>query len=37
MLKGAGLDTPWPNMLALSAFTVVLVALSVWRFRRQLS
>ena len=37
MLKGAGLDTLWPNMLALSAFTVVLVALSVWRFRRQLS
>lgn len=37
MLKGAGLDTLWPNLLALSAFTVVLVALSVWRFRRQLS
>jgi drug efflux transport system permease protein len=37
MLKGAGLDALWPNMLALLTFTVVLVALSVWRFRRQLS
>jgi len=37
MLKGAGLDTLWPNLLALLAFTIVLVTLSVWRFRRQLS
>ena len=27
----------WPNFLALSAFTLVLVSLSVWRFRKQLS
>jgi drug efflux transport system permease protein len=37
MLKGSGMDTLWPNFLALTAFTVVLVALSIWRFRKQLS
>jgi ABC-2 type transport system permease protein len=37
MLKGSGIDTLWPNFLALSAFTVVLVSLSIWRFRKQLS
>jgi len=37
MLKGSGMDTLWPNFLALLAFTVVLVALSIWRFRKQLS
>ena len=37
MLKGAGLAALWPNMLALLAFTVALVSLSIWRFRRQLS
>ena len=37
MLKGTGLATLWPNVLALLLFTVVLVALSVWRFRKQLS
>jgi drug efflux transport system permease protein len=36
MLKGSGLATLWPNVLALSIFTVVLVSLSVWRFRKQL-
>jgi drug efflux transport system permease protein len=36
MLKGGGVATLWPNALALLAFTLVLVALSVWRFRRQL-
>jgi ABC-2 type transport system permease protein len=36
MLKGSGIDTLWPNFLALSAFTVILVSLSVWRFRKQL-
>jgi drug efflux transport system permease protein len=36
MLKGSGLGTLWPNVLALSAFTLVLVALSIWRFRKQL-
>lgn len=37
MLKGSGIDTLWPNVLALLAFTVVLVSLSIWRFRKQLS
>ena len=37
MLKGSGMDTLWPNFLALTAFTVVLVALSISRFRKQLS
>ncbi len=37
MLKGSGIDTLWPNFLALLAFTVVLVSLSIWRFRKQLS
>ncbi len=37
LLKGAGLGTLWPNFLALSAFTIALVSLSVWRFRKQLS
>ncbi len=36
MLKGSGLATLWPNVLALLVFTVVLVALSIWRFRKQL-
>jgi len=36
LIKGSGFDALWPNLLALLAFTVVLVALSVWRFRRQL-
>ena len=37
MLKGAGFETLWPNLLALSMFTLALVSLSVWRFRKQLS
>jgi ABC-2 type transport system permease protein len=36
LLKGAGIDTLWPHFLALLAFTLVLVWLSVWRFRKQL-
>jgi ABC-2 type transport system permease protein len=36
LLKGSGIDTLWPNLLALMAFTAVLLALSVWRFRKQL-
>ena len=35
MLKGSGFGTLWPNFLALLIFTLVLVSLSVWRFRRQ--
>ncbi len=37
MLKGSGIETLWPNFLALLAFTMVLVALSISRFRKQLS
>jgi len=36
MLKGSGVATLWPHFLALLTFTVVLVSLSVWRFRKQL-
>jgi ABC-2 type transport system permease protein len=37
MIKGSGIATLWPNFLALLAFTLVLVSLSIWRFRKQLS
>jgi ABC-2 type transport system permease protein len=37
LLKGSGFSALWPNFLALFTFTVVLVALSVSRFRKQLS
>lgn len=37
MLKGSGIATLWPNVLALLIFTLVLVSLSIWRFRKQLS
>ena len=37
MLKGSGIETLWPNFLALLAFTVILVSFSIWRFRKQLS
>lgn len=36
LLKGAGFVTLWPHFLALLSFTLVLVSLSVWRFRKQL-
>ena len=36
LLKGSGLDALWPNLLALALFTFTLLALSVWRFRKQL-
>src|SRR5579862_628804 len=37
MIKGSGMGTLWPNFMALLAFTLVLVSLSIWRFRKQLS
>ena len=37
MLKGVGLEVLYPNFLALVAFTVVLVGVSAWRFRKQLN
>lgn|SRR5579872_1168520 len=37
LLKGSGFMDLWPNFLGLFAFTLILGALSVWRFRKQLS
>jgi ABC-2 type transport system permease protein len=37
MIKGSGFETLWPNFLVLSVFTLIMVSLSVWRFRKQLS
>jgi ABC-2 type transport system permease protein len=37
MLKGSGFMAVWPNFLALLLFTLALVSLSIWRFRKQLS
>ena len=37
LLKGVGLEILYPNLLALAAFTLVIVGASVWRFRKQLS
>ena len=36
-LKGSGFMDLWPNFLGLLLFTIVLVSLSIWRFRKQLS
>jgi ABC-2 type transport system permease protein len=37
LIKGSGIDVLWPNFLALFIFTILLVSLSVFRFRKQLS
>jgi len=37
MIKGSGISDLWPNMLALVVFALVLMSVSVWRFRRQLN
>jgi len=37
MLKGIGVEVIYPNLIALLAFTVVLMGISVWRFRKQLN
>ena len=34
-LKNAPWDALWPNLLALTAFSIVLFAISAWRFRKQ--
>lgn len=36
MLKGAGGEVLYPNLLALIGFAVLLVGVSAWRFRKQL-
>jgi ABC-2 type transport system permease protein len=37
LIRGAGLDVVYPNLLALIALASLLVGVSAWRFRRQLS
>ena len=37
LVKGAGLDVVYPDLLALLALASVFVAFSAWRFRSQLS
>jgi ABC-2 type transport system permease protein len=37
LVKGAGLDVVYPHLLALAGCAVLLLGVSVWRFRRQLS
>jgi ABC-2 type transport system permease protein len=37
MIKGTGFAPLWPNFLVLGLFTLMLVVLSVWRFRKMLS
>jgi ABC-2 type transport system permease protein len=37
LVKGAGLDVVYPNLLTLAGFAAVLLGVSAWRFRRQLS
>lgn len=37
LLKDSGFAELWPNFLGLFGFTVVLVSLSIWRFRKQLN
>ncbi len=37
MIKGTGFEALWPNFLVLGIFTMLLVLLSVWRFRKMLS
>jgi ABC-2 type transport system permease protein len=36
LLKGVGLDILYPNVLVLAVAAIVLVGVSVWRFRKQL-
>jgi len=35
-LKGSGLETLWPNFMALALIAPTLLALSIMRFRKQL-
>jgi len=37
MLKGVGLEVVYPNLLTMILFTVILMGLSTWRFRKQLN
>jgi ABC-2 type transport system permease protein len=37
LVKGAGLEVVYPNLLALATIAALLVGVSAWRFRRQLN
>ncbi len=37
LLKGSGIDVLYPQLLALIVIAVVMVSISAWRFRKQLS
>ena len=37
MLKGVGIEVVYPNLLTLLLFTIVLMGVSTWRFRKQLN
>jgi len=37
LVKGAGLDVVYPNLLALLGLAALFVGVSAWRFRKQLS
>ena len=37
ILKGAGFEILWPQLLALVCFAVVVLTVSVLRFRRQIA
>jgi len=37
LLKGVGLEVLWPNVLMLGGFAIILMAISVSQFRRQLA
>ncbi|HKU82151.1 MAG TPA: ABC transporter permease [Candidatus Tumulicola sp.] len=36
LIKGSGIDVLWPDFLGLGLFTLVVVSISVWRYRSQL-
>ena len=36
MIRGAGIEILYPNLLALIIFAVLLVSISAWRFRKQM-
>jgi ABC-2 type transport system permease protein len=37
LIRGGGFQEMWPNLLALCLFALVLMSISVWRFRQQLN
>lgn len=37
VMKGAGLEDTWPNVLALGAYTAAVFSLAVWRFSKKVA